>query len=62
MGADATVVFFGIRLTLDDDDVVFDRDDTGIDVECGEQRADGDRAGDLVRLAVQTYRQVYPFI
>ena len=53
-----------VLLTFDDHDVVLDRDDAGIDLELGEQRADGDRAGDLERLAVQSYRQslLQPFL
>ena len=46
-----------VMLALDDDDVVLDRDDAGIDVQRGEQRADRDGAGDIERLAVQLYRQ-----
>jgi len=46
-----------VLLTLDDDHVVLDGDDAGIDVQPGEQRADRDGTRDLVRLAVQSYRQ-----
>ena len=46
-----------VPLTLDDDDVVFDRDDAGIDVERASSALMRDRAGDFERLAVQSYGQ-----
>jgi hypothetical protein len=42
---------------LDHDDVMFDSDDAGVDLELGEQVTDRDGAGDLERLAIQSYRQ-----
>lgn len=44
-------------LPFDHHNVVLDGDDTRIDVELGEQRADRDGAGDVERFAVQSYRQ-----
>ena len=46
-----------VAVTFDDHDVVLDRDAAGIDVELREQRADRERAGDLVTVPVQLYRQ-----
>ncbi len=44
-------------MLLDHHDVMFDRDDAGIDLEISEQGADRDGPGDLKRLAIQSYRQ-----
>ena len=49
-----------VPVTLDDGEVVFDGDATSIDVQSGEQGADADGSGDLVRLAVQAYGQSLP--
>jgi hypothetical protein len=46
-----------VVLSFHDHHVVLDGDDTGIDVERGEQRADRHRCGDVERLAVQSYGQ-----
>ena len=46
-----------VLVSLDHRHVVLDGDDAGVDVELGEQRADRDGAGDLERLAIQSYGQ-----
>src|SRR5213082_2338955 len=46
-----------VSLTLDDFHVVLDRDETGIDVEMREQGCNRERAGDLVAVPIQLYRQ-----
>ena len=46
-----------VLVSLDHRHVVLDGHDARIDVQFGEQRANRDGAGDLERLAVQTYGQ-----
>ena len=48
----------GVRVPPDDHHVVLDGHTTRIDVERGQQCADGDRPGKLLRLAVESYRQI----
>ena len=49
-----------VAIALDDPQVVLHRNAAWIDAELCEQRADGDRAGELVRVAVQADRQSLP--
>ena len=46
-----------VRPALDDDLVVLDSDAARIDAQLGEQGGDGERTGELIRLAIQTNRQ-----
>src|SRR6476619_4699841 len=46
-----------VTVAFDDFHVVLDRDKTGIDVEMREQGGNRERAGDLVAVPIQLYRQ-----